>query len=170
MNENALSEPTRREFLRRALGSVAVFGLGSLASASAAFAADANFREAGDFAVYLGVAPAAIVKGHPVGHAERQMHGGASTGRHEYHVFVAVFDRVSGERIGDAQVTATISGEGHVGESRIRLEPMEIADTVTYGNFVTLPGRDRYTIAVAIQRSGRVPPTEVSFSYRHGAE
>ena len=165
-----MSEPTRREFLRGAVGSVAAFGLGCLASASAAFAADATFREAGDFAVYLGVAPAAIVKGHPVGHVERQMHDGVPAGRHEYHVVIAILDRVSGERINDAQVTATISGEGHVGGSPIKLEPMEIADTMTYGNFVALPGRDRYTIAVAIRRPGQSRPTEVTFSYRHGPE
>ena len=39
-------------------------------------AEDAQYKTANGLAVYLGVVPAEIVKGHPSGHAETTMHGG----------------------------------------------------------------------------------------------
>jgi hypothetical protein len=59
------------------LGVLLVLSLGSLGRA----AEDAQFKTVAGLAVYLGVVPAAIVKGHPSGHAEQTMHGGMPVGR-----------------------------------------------------------------------------------------
>ena len=117
-------------------------------------------------AVYLGVVPAQIVRGHPTGHTETGMHGGPP--QHDpdtYHVVVALFDEASGTRIEDADVSAAVSGLGHVGTRRIRLEPMSIAATVTYGGFVQMPPRDRYTISLEVHRQGTAAPARADFVF-----
>ena len=86
---------------------------------------------------------------------------------HEYHIIIAIFDAATGARIENAKAAATVSGLGHVGESRFELEPMTIAGTVTYGEFVTLPGNDLYDIAIDIGIPGRSSPVRADFSYRH---
>lgn len=139
-----------------------VTGVGSLSVA----AADDNYQTKDGLAVYLGVLPATIVRGHPPGHPERAMHGGAPGGRRDHHLVVAVFDTQSGARIEDAEVNATIAEPGHIAQTRLRLEPMRMADTVTYGGFTALPDPGRYTIGVEIRRPGKEGPTQVEFAYQ----
>ena len=124
---------------------------------------DAEFKTVDGLAVYLGMMPAAIVKGHPSGHAERTMHGGVPSGLREYHLVVAVFDAATSVRISDASVTAQVSGLGLAGVAKA-LEPMTIAQTITYGGFFNLPGRDIYTVKLEIQRPG-TKPVAVNFTY-----
>ena len=133
----------------------------------AAHAADTDqSKTAGGVTVYLGVMPAEVVKGLPAGSStERPMHGGVPKGPHEYHLVVAVFDAASGARISDAMVTAEVSGLGLSG-SKLKLEPMQIAGTTTYGGFVDLPGFDIYTVKLTVERSG-VQPSVVEFRYDH---
>ncbi|WP_296706334.1 hypothetical protein [Rhodoblastus sp.] len=153
---------------KRSLGA-AILTLGAFAMLSgktATAAEDSEYKVADGLAVYLGVAPAEIVKGHLPSHAEQTMHGGAPSGRHEYHVVVAVFETGTGKRVTDAVVTAQISGLGLVGAKK-KLEPMEIADTISYGGFFDLPGADLYTVALTIQRAGAEQPVLVNFSYDH---
>jgi hypothetical protein len=128
-------------------------------------AEDAQFKTVDGLAVYLGVVPAAIVKGHPSGHAEQTMHGGVPAGRNEYHIVVAVFDVVTSERVSDAIVRAEVSGLGLAGP-RKTLEPMTIAQTITYGGFFDLPGRDIYTVELEIQRPD-TKPVAVNFTYEN---
>ena len=153
---------------RRALFA-ALFAGFALTTAAPSYAADHNYRTAADFGVYLGVVPAQIVRGHPASHPEQTMHGGTPDGRHQYHILVAIFEQPSGVRVTDAEVTAKVSGEGHVGGRELDLEPMTIADAVTYGNFIALPGSDRYTIEVHVRRPGK-GENSVTFSYQHGQE
>ena len=47
---------------------------------------------------------------------------------------------------------------------------MPIAGFVTYGGFVSLPGRDRYAIAIEIRRRAQTASVKVNFSYDLGAE
>lgn len=157
---------TRRLTVLAALVTPAAFWLAAI---TPSHAAGHNYRTAGDIGVYLGVVPAQIVRGHPASHPEQTMHGGVPGGRHQYHVLVAIFEQPSGTRVTDADVTARVSGEGHVGGRELELEPMTIADAVTYGNFIPLPGRDRYTIEVDVRRPGK-GVTSVTFSYQHGQE
>jgi hypothetical protein len=136
------------------------------ASSSATAAEGGLYRTAGGLAVYLGVIPAEIVKGHPSGHAEQTMHGGAPKGVHQYHVVAAVFDAASGARVSDAKVSAQVSGLGLSGPKK-KLDPMEIANTISYGGFFDLPGRDLYTIGLTIERSGQPKPVSLEFKYDH---
>jgi len=135
-------------------------------SSLATAADDAPYKLAGGLAVYVGVVPAEIVKGHPSGHAEQTMHCGAPKGAHEYHIVAAVFDATSGSRISDATVSAQISGIGLSGTKK-KLDPMEIANTVSYGGFFDLPGHDLYTIGLTIERPGQPKPVSLEFKYDH---
>jgi hypothetical protein len=125
---------------------------------------DDLYKTVDGLAVYLGVVPAEIVKGHLPGHAEQTMHGGVPSVGREYHVVAAVFDAASKARISDAAVTAQVSGLALAG-SKKRLEPMDIANTITYGGFFALPGRDLYTIRLEILRPGSEKPVVVEFQY-----
>lgn len=129
--------------------------------------ADDGYQAAGGLAVYLGVVPASVVRGHPLGHTEGTMHGGADPGSHEQHLVVAVFDAVTGARIENAQVAASIEGLGHVGRQRVELEPMAIAGTITYGGFIKLPGNDQYRIQVDITVPGRSGSVTLEFASEH---
>ena len=83
------------------------------------------------------------------------------------YIVIAIFDTATGARIENAEVTATVSGLGHVGGRRLELEPMTIAGTVTYGQFVTLPGEDIYDVAVDIRVPDRSSPVRADFTYQH---
>ena len=132
-----------------------------------AHAADTDqAKTAGGVTVYLGVVPAEIVKGLAKGSTtERPMHGGVPKGPHEYHLVAAVFDATTGGRVSDANVTAQVSGLGLSG-STMKLEPMQIEGTTTYGGFVDLPGFDVYTVNLTVERSG-ASPAVLQFKYNH---
>ena len=117
--------------------------------------------------VYLGLIPAEVVNGPSPHSAEPPMHGRIPRGPHEYHVVAAIFDAVTGTRVADANVTAQVSGVGLAG-SKKKLDPMEIAGTITYGGFFDLPGFDLYTVRLAIERSGAAQPVVLDFKYAHG--
>jgi hypothetical protein len=133
---------------------------------AAPLAAQDNSKTVGGLTVYLGVMPAEIIKGPGPHSGERPMHGGSRRGPHDYHLTVAVFDAASGARVSDASVTAQVSGVGLAGPSK-KLEPMQIAGTITYGEYFRLPGRDTYTMKLTIERGGAARPVVVDFKYQH---
>jgi hypothetical protein len=133
---------------------------------TAAAAENGQSKTVGGVTGYLGVVPAEVVKG-PLPHsAERPMHGRVPKGSHEHHIVAAIFDATTGARISDATVTAQVSGLGLAGSQK-PLERMEIANTITYGAFFNLPGRDLYTIKLTIQRPGEPQPVSLQFKYDH---
>ena len=138
----------------------------ALSSVTTGAAADDNYKTAGGLAVYLGVLSAAMIQGHQRGHSEEAMHGGVPRGLHAYHVMAAVFDAATGERVQDALVEARIAEPGLAGVTR-QLEPMVIADTVTYGNYFQLSGDAPYRIDLSITRPGLATPVRVEFTYEH---
>jgi hypothetical protein len=117
-------------------------------------------RSAGGLTAHLRVTQAAIVKGR------QTMHGGASSGPHEYHIDAAIFDTASATRISDATVTAKVRGLGLLGQET-KLEPMNTANGTGYGGFVYLPGIDVFTIELTIERAGPQPPIVFDFTYDH---
>jgi len=121
-----------------------------------------SYRLVEGLSIYLGVIPAAILNGPEAG-----MHGGIPRGRHQYHLVIAIFDAETGSRVENARVKATVSGLGHIGETSIEMAPMSIAGTVTYGNFVDLPGRDRYEIVVEVRVPSRAASVRAVFNYQH---
>ena len=117
-------------------------------------------RSAGGLTADLDVTQAAIVK-------DRQtMHGGASKGPHEYHIVASVFDTASAARVSDATVTAKVWGLGLLGDEA-KLEPMKIADAMSYGAFIHLPGADAYAIQLTIKRAGTQQSVILDFTYDH---
>ena len=159
---SGLSESVGRSLLLR--GAVLFLAL-MLAVSSAR--ADNGYQMVDGLAIYLGIVPASVVRGHPSSHAERTMHGGAGTRPHQQHIIVAVFDAKTGKRIENADIDATIAGLGHVGHQRVKLEPMTIANTITYGAFVNLGGNDRYEIAVDIIVRDRSRSVSAKFTIEH---
>lgn len=136
-------------------------------TASAQDAANASSMVVDGVLAYLGVLPAAIVRGHPKSHPEGAMHGGVPDGRHQYHLVLALFDSASGTRIEAAQVSVNVMGLGHVGGTRLELAPMLIADTVTWGGFVEFSGRDSYQLSFSVVLPGRAKTLMFPFTYTH---
>lgn len=130
---------------------------------------DNQYRTAGGIAAYIGLMPAEMIKGHTKDHPESTMHpGGKKGGPHEYHLVAAIFDAATGARIEDASVHAQVSALGLSGED-MPLQPMPIANTVTYGAFVTLP-EDLYTIRIKVRRNPREEPVVLDFKFDNREE
>lgn len=147
-----------------------VLGLAlSLVLAAGATAAelddDPNVEIADGIAVYLGVMPAAIVRGHAESHPEATMHGGPPRTSYMRHVVVALFDAKTFERITEAEVTATVEGLGHVASTTKKLERMDIANAPTFGEYFPFQGRDRFTIRIEVKIAKRLKTVVVEFTY-----
>ena len=100
-------------------------------------------------AVYFGVMPAELARGHPRVHPESGMHGAR---RRVKALLVALFDDKTGTRIRGVAITATITGTD--GKIEKPLEPMVIEGTATYGNYFYLTGPDPYRIDLTIRLPG----------------
>lgn len=117
--------------------------------------------------IFYGVVPAQVVA-KSTGKHDPKMHGGKlrSTGSH--HLVVSLFDAKSGERISDARVTASVTPLGMT-PSQKRLEPMQVNDTTTYGNFFDFPASSSpFRIELNITRPSIPAHNAVSaeFEYR----
>ncbi len=128
-----------------------------------ASAAESSYRQVMDgVAVYLGVVPAELVRGHPPEHPEGQMHGGAPAG--ENHIMVALFEEKTGKRLSDAAVTATVTGPGRFKAGK-KLEPMVIAGSMSYGNYFYMPGPGPYRIKLTIRLPGAAREIRATFTW-----
>ena len=125
-----------------------------------------QYKVAGGMAVYFGVLPPEIVRGHAPEHPEGTVHGGAARGKKDSHVVVALFETKGGRRISGADVYARVAETGKAGE-RKKLEPMKIDDTVSYGNEFTMSAKGPYRISVEIRSPGAAKPVAVEFEYKH---
>ena len=139
----------------------------SLLSAGRLFAAEpahAVRQATGRIVFHYGVVPAQVVLAHPDRHPERKMHGGAAP-KGASHLVVAVFDAAKGERIADAEVTATVSllGGGSVTK---RLEPMAIAGQPSFGGFFSLGMPGIYRLRFEARRPAVAQPDSAEFEYR----
>ena len=114
-----------------------------------------NFQVANGVAIYIGLMPAQIVQGHPVGHEESSMHGGLPGGGSPVHLVVTLFDDSTGQRITP---------------QRKELEIMHIADTVSYGNYFSLKSEEPYRIRLKIRLPEREKVVEATFSHNHKPE
>ncbi|MBA3911792.1 MAG: hypothetical protein C0524_18430 [Rhodobacter sp.] len=156
---------SRRTALALAGAAIAPVALPTAAAAQGTV--DANSMVLDGVLAYLGVLPAAIVRGHPRSHPEGAMHGGVPDGRHQYHLVLALFEADSGTRIETAQVSVNVMGLGHIGGTRLELDAMMIADTVSWGTFVELPGRDSYQLSFDVRLPDREKPMLFPFTYAH---
>ena len=114
--------------------------------------------------IYLGIIPSEIVRGHPAEHLESSMHG-APKGSDLRHVVVALFDAKTTDRITDARVSARVEQLGLTADHK-DLGPMQIAGTISYGNFFRMAGKGLCKIRIVVKRKGVDHPIEFSFEYR----
>ncbi|MFV2004309.1 MAG: hypothetical protein ACC650_03845 [Gammaproteobacteria bacterium] len=128
-----------------------------------------KFQIINNVAIYLGVIPAQIIRGHPNEHPESKMHGGVKTKHHNDHVVVALFDNTSGKRIENAKVTGSIMELG-LGNEHKKLDAMKINDTITYGNYFKMPSTGTYHIKLWIRIPDKQGIIEVKFTHRHFKE
>jgi hypothetical protein len=149
----------RAEWLRL-IGLLSVQALcGELAEAG-----NGSYQNKSGIEAYLGVVPATITKGHDATARDGSMHGGVPEESFDYHIVVALFDAATGERITGASVTAQVSNSGQSGPKKT-LEPMWIANTISYGGYFVLNVPGSYTIAVTVRRTSDEQPVTLSFTY-----
>lgn len=137
-------------------------------SAMASTAADTSQHKVVDgVAIYIGVLPSEMIKGHPRIHSEGLMHDGVPAGKNRFHLVVALFDDASGKRISGAGRKAMVSEFGLSGQEK-KLDPMVIAGTVTYGNYFAMPNPGTYRIHLEIghAKPHSVGTIEAEFEYR----
>ena len=116
--------------------------------------------------IYLGIFPAEMILGHPKLRAEAEMHDGVPAGEHRYHVTIALFDAATGKRITGALIKAKVSELGLSGIEK-KLEPMLIADAISYGNYFRMSGTGIYHIQVQIRLPGVAQAIDAVFEYSH---
>lgn len=139
-----------------------------LTGVSSVAAADtgSDMKIVGNIRIYLGLLPSEMVRGHPNDHPEGSMHGGAPRTSGEYHVMIAVFDAKTGSRIENADISARVSEIGLGGEEK-KLEPMQIAGTVTYGNYFPMAGKGPFRIRITVHIPGQAQEITTEFEHRH---
>lgn len=136
-------------------------GVLALAISSAGHAA--SYQQVVDgIAIYFGMVPAELVRGHPREHPESGMHGGAPVG--ESHLMVALFDAKTGNRITEARIVANVTGDAGAKLEK-RLEPMTVAGALTFGNYFYLSGSGPYRIDLQILLPGRSTPVRARFEW-----
>ena len=118
-------------------------------------AADPNHKLISGVDLYLGIAPA----------ASAAVNQPRPSGAGYYYVNLSLRDAASGAYIKDAQVEARAANAVSGGDTR-KLEPMALAESMSYGNFFRMQGKEPYVITVQVRRSGATPPIEAKFDFR----
>lgn len=133
-------------------------------AAGPARAADTEYHKVVEgIVIYLGVVPTHVVQDQP---AVTPMHGGVPGGASYHHVMIALFEEQTGKRIRDAEVTASVRELGLASETK-RLESMEIAGAMSYGNYFPMSADKIYRIGLEIRRPGMARAVEVQLQYLH---
>lgn len=148
------------------LGSIAItLFLAALATACVKQEAPSNSQIVDGVAIYIGVVPSRVVRGHHGDREKAPMHAGVpATGRSD-HVVVALFEDTTGKRIEDAQVTGSITEIG-MGSDRTKFERMATDETITYGgNIFNMPAGHDYHLKLWIRRPGNKKAIEATFSH-----
>ncbi|MBI3919412.1 MAG: hypothetical protein HY322_20655 [Betaproteobacteria bacterium] len=142
----------------------------ALIAAAPATAAE-YYKSAGGMVIYMGVLPAAMVRGHPPEHPESALHGGTPAWGEQYHVVVALFDRATGTRIHDVAIKATVFDTRQPGKRlpgpHKELESMLVAGAGSYGNYFNMPAPAPYRIELEIRRPDSTTPANTSFEFSH---
>ena len=79
---------------------------------------------------------------------------------------VALFKGKTLERISDAEVEAKAAEIGMAGTVK-KLEPMSIADTITYGNYFYFSSLGIYRITIKIRSAGSTKAVQTTFEFKH---
>ena len=137
-----------------------------LAVGQAMTAESGGYQVVDGLGVYLGVMPSEMLLDRAEAGPEATMHGGPPGGKHGHHVVVALFDARTGERITDADVQATVAEIGLGGRTK-RLEPMPMAEALTYGNYFEMQTKTRYRVILDITTPRLTRPLRATFQYDH---
>ena len=79
---------------------------------------------------------------------------------------ISLRDAATNAEIKDAEVEVKVANPVTGSEAK-KLEPIAIRDSLTYGNYFRMPGKDPYTIVVQVRRAGMAQAIEAKFDYRH---
>jgi len=128
---------------------------------------DGMHKVVGGMDVYLGIVPAASIRVQQPAKAEtRQMHGGIPRGKGYYHLNVSLLDSRTKAEITNADVEATVEDPVMGGETKA-LDPMVFNETISYGNYFRMPGKDPYRITVHITKPDVARSVSAEFKFKH---
>jgi cytochrome c5 len=135
--------------------------------ATPAARSDGTHKVIAGTAIDLGIVSAESIRAqHPKPDAESSMHGGIPSGRGYYHVNISLRDAVTNAEIKDAEVEVGVANPVTGSETK-KLEPMAIGNTLSYGNYFRMSGKDPYTITVQVRRQGASQDIEAKFAFKH---
>lgn len=129
-----------------------IIGL-SLATGNAWSFDSETHKQVGGMNIYIGLIEAKEIRIRNSS-TEIAMHGGAIEEKDRYHLVVALFDIISGNRITDAKITANIANS-ELGWSTKKLERMLVNDQLTYGNYFVMPKNRSYQIRLTLDVPGK---------------
>ena len=134
-------------------------------TAGPAAASDSSHKTIGGMEIYLGVLPAESLRTRHAGsEAEKVMYGGIPSGKGYFLVNVTLRDSGSKAEIKDAGVEARVANLMS-GETR-KLEAATINNSLSYGNYFQMPGRDPYTVTLQIRKAGAARAIEAKFDLK----
>jgi len=113
--------------------------------------------------IYLGVLPAETMRARHAG-ADSQTQRNIPSGKGYYYISVVLRDSSTKAEIKDAQIEARVANLMN-GETR-KLEAATINNSVSYGNYFQMPGRDPYTVTLQIRTPGAARAIEARFDLR----
>ena len=126
---------------------------------------DANHQIIDGIEIYFGAVAAELIrKQHPGHDPESAMHGGIPRGSDFYHLNISLFDAKTKAAIEGAQIEVKVA-DPVMGDQVKALESMVLNNTVSYGNYFHLPGKDTYTITVLIRKPSATRTIETIFSF-----
>jgi cytochrome c5 len=133
--------------------------------AEPAAASDPSHKRVEGMDIYLGVLPAESLRlRHGDSEAEKKMYGGMPSGKGYFLVNVTLRDSGTRAEIRDAQIEARVQNLMS-GETR-KLEAATINNSVSYGNYFRMPGRDPYTVTLQIRKAGAARAIEARFDLK----
>jgi cytochrome c5 len=113
--------------------------------------------------IYLGVLPAEAMRARHAG-ADSKTQRAIPSGKGYYYVSVVLRDASTKAEIKDAQVEARVANLMN-GETR-KLEAATFNNSVSYGDYFQMPGRDPYTVTLQIRKPGAARTTEARFDLK----
>ena len=133
----------------------------------AAAAEEAGFRKnVGDYALYLAVMPAELIRGPAAPDDPAASPYRPPAARDTHHVMVSIFDARSGLRVSGLQVKARVAALGFSGEKR-DLGPISIAGATVYGNAFPMLGRGPFRVDVEFSTRYGPHTQQATFYFTH---
>jgi len=135
------------------------------AKAEPAAASDPSHKSIAGMEIYLGVLPAESLRTRHAGSdAENKLYGGIPSGSGYFLVNVTLRDSGTKAEIKDAQVRARVANL--MSGATKALEPATINNSVSYGNYFQMPGKDAYTVTLQIRKPGAARAIEARFDLK----